>query len=70
MKEVIGEEKENKDGSITMIAPKWLNSKWIGRALKRMNLNKSKKRTSSGIEVMLNIEKLDKWANVYGVDTP
>jgi len=35
----------------------WLNSKWIGRALKRLNLVKEKRRVSDGIEVMLDIEK-------------
>jgi len=35
----------------------WINSKWFGRALKRLNLIKEKRRQSGGIEVILNIEK-------------
>lgn len=36
---------------------KWINAKWVGRALKRLNFNKTKRRTNKGIEVILNIEK-------------
>lgn len=35
----------------------WLNNKWIGRALKRLNLIKESKRKYHGREVMLNVEK-------------
>jgi len=35
----------------------WINTKWLGRALKRLNLIKEKRRQSGGIEVILNIEK-------------
>jgi len=35
----------------------WLNSKWFGRALKRLNLVVDKRRTHQGIEVILNIPK-------------
>jgi len=35
----------------------WLNDKWFGRALKRLNLIIEKKRKSSGIEVILNVSK-------------
>jgi len=35
----------------------WVNSKWIGRALKRMNLIKEKRRFSGGVQVILNVEK-------------
>jgi hypothetical protein len=35
----------------------WLNSKWFGRALKRLNLVLDKKRKGHGIEVMLNVNK-------------
>lgn len=35
----------------------WLNSKWVGRALKRLQLVVKKRRVSDGIEVILNIEK-------------
>ena len=36
---------------------KWLNTKWVGRALKRLGLIKVKRRLSRGIEVILNIPK-------------
>jgi len=39
---------------------KWLNNKWMGRALKRLSLIKEKKRISSGIEIVLDIEKAKK----------
>lgn len=35
----------------------WLNSKWFGRALKRLNLVVDKKRKHQGIEVMLDVPK-------------
>lgn len=35
----------------------WLNTKWLGRALKRLNLISEKRRKSYGVEVILNIEK-------------
>ena len=35
----------------------WLNSKWLGRSLKRLNLILSKRRLGSGVEVILNIDK-------------
>lgn len=36
---------------------KWMNSKWIGRALKRMKLIVQKRRKEKGIEVILDIDK-------------
>ena len=36
---------------------KWVNNKWIGRALKRLNLIKDKRRVAKGREVILNISK-------------
>jgi hypothetical protein len=35
----------------------WLNPKWFGRALKRLNLIVDKKRKGYGIEVILNVSK-------------
>ena len=35
----------------------WLNAKWMGKALKRLNLVGQKRRTGQGVEVVLNIEK-------------
>jgi len=44
---------------------KWINTKWIGRALKRLNLIKEKKRVSRGIYVMLDIEKAQKKMRMF-----
>jgi len=44
----IGEE-ENED--------KWLNSRWVGRALKRLNMIVEKKRNSNGTMVRINLNK-------------
>jgi len=35
----------------------WLNSKWFGRALGRLNLVVDKRRLGHGVEVMLNVQK-------------
>ncbi len=35
----------------------WLNAKWLGRSLKRLNLIIDKKRTYNGVEAILNIKK-------------
>ncbi len=35
----------------------WINTKWMGRALKRLDLKKAHKRMSHGVEVILNVEK-------------
>jgi len=48
---------------------KYLNTRWLGRALKRLSLIKEKRRLSRGVDVMINIEKAkekiklfrDKW---------
>ena len=36
---------------------KWLNSRWVGRALKRLKLTSSKRRLSRGVEVTLDINR-------------
>jgi hypothetical protein len=36
---------------------RWLNDKWMGRALKRLNLEIDKKRVANGVKVMLNYIK-------------
>jgi len=36
---------------------KYLNTRWLGRALKRLSLVKEKRRLSRGVDVMINIEK-------------
>jgi len=35
----------------------WLNAKWMGRAMKRLNLCKEKRRTRQGIEIVPDYEK-------------
>lgn len=35
----------------------WLNNRWVGKALKRLNLTNNKRRIGEGIEVMLNTQK-------------
>lgn len=47
-KEFLGEQEEE---------DKWINSKWTGRALKRLNLISQKRRLSKGREVVININK-------------
>jgi len=52
----------------------WLNAKWFGRALKRLNLVINKRRINSGVEVMLNVqkakEKLKIFQNIKPKDDP
>lgn len=43
----------------------WLNSKWVGRALKRLNLITNKKRMGDGIQVMLNVGKAKKKMELF-----
>ena len=43
----------------------WLNSKWFGRALKRLNLIISKRRKGYGVEVILNINKAKEKLNMF-----
>lgn len=52
LKRILNEFKESFN-----ITEDWVNSKWIGRALKRLNLIKQKRRTHRGVEVILDIEK-------------
>lgn len=35
----------------------WINARWLGRALKRLNLIKEKRRRGQGIEILLDINK-------------
>ena len=39
------------------ISEDWVNTRWLGRGLTRLNLNKEKRRIGRGIEVKVNIEK-------------
>ncbi|KKL86086.1 hypothetical protein LCGC14_1948210 [marine sediment metagenome] len=43
----------------------WINAKWIGRALKRLNLIKEKKRIGRGVSIILNIEKAQKKIKMF-----
>jgi len=43
----------------------WLNSKWFGRALKRLNLTLDKRRLGRGIEVSLNVAKAQKKIKMF-----
>lgn len=47
------------------ITEEWINSKWIGRALKRLNLIIQKRRTRRGVEVILDINKAQEKMRVY-----
>jgi len=46
---------------------KWVNSKWVGRALKRMGLIMEKKRHSSGVMVRLSPEKIKEYAERHNI---
>lgn len=46
----------------------WLNSRWFGRALKRLNLINEKRRKYSGVEVMLNVDKALKKLRMFKED--
>jgi hypothetical protein len=43
----------------------WLNDKWMGRALKRLNLILESKRMSSGVQVKLNYKKAQEQLNKF-----
>ena len=43
----------------------WINDRWFGRALKRLNLIKEKKRMSSGIYVVLDITKAQEKIKIF-----
>jgi len=44
---------------------KWLNSKWMGRALKRLKLISSKRRVTKGVEVTLNVGKAKEKIKIF-----
>jgi len=44
---------------------KWINTKWIGRALKRLNLVKEKRRLGRGIEIIPNTQKAQKKIKMF-----
>ena len=44
-------------GDIEETDDKWLNERWVGKALKRLGLMKERRRLSNGREVVLNVSK-------------
>ena len=49
------------------IDAEWINSEWLGRALKRLNLVKERIRTNAGIQVKINWEKVKEKAWQMGI---
>ena len=43
----------------------WINTKWLGRALKRLGLIIEKRRVSNGVSVILNIVKAQKKIGMF-----
>jgi len=43
----------------------WLNSRWMGRAIKRLSLAKKRKRISRGIEVILDVKKAQEKIKIF-----
>lgn len=43
----------------------WLNTKWMGRALKRLNLIKNKRRLGEGREVVIDVEKAKEKMRIF-----
>ena len=48
---------------------KYINSRWLGRALKRMNLVDEKRRLGSGREIRINFKKAKNKIKLYSVDS-
>ena len=44
---------------------KWINSRWVGRCLKRLSLVSEKRRVSSGVEVLLNTKKAEEKLKLF-----
>jgi len=45
----------------------WINAVWVSNALKRLKVVKDKKRTSVGVKVWLDVEKIVEKAKQYGI---
>jgi len=43
----------------------WINNKWMGRALKRLNLRKEDRRLGRGVSVILDIEKAQEKIKIF-----
>ena len=44
---------------------KWINARWVGRALKRLSLIKEKRRVSQGIEVIPDVLKAEEKIKIF-----
>jgi len=53
-------------GNVEDFEEKWINEKWVGKALKRLGLVVDKRRLSQGIEVTLDIEKAKRKMELLG----
>lgn len=49
---------------------RWINSKWVGRAIKRLNLSKERRRIAKGQEVILNILKAQEKIKIFKNNEP
>jgi len=47
------------------VSDDWINVKWMGRALKRLNLIKEKRRVGKGVQIELNVEKAQKRIKMF-----
>jgi hypothetical protein len=43
----------------------WINERWVGKALKRLNLVLNKTRQASGVYIMLNIAKASEKTKMF-----
>ena len=43
----------------------WINTQWMGRALKRLDLVKDKRRVGKGMQVILDIDKAQRQAKIF-----
>jgi len=49
----------------SQIKDEWLNSRWMGRAIKRLSLAKKRKRISRGIEIILDVKKAQEKIKIF-----
>jgi len=46
----------------------WINSKWFGRALRRLGLVKKKRKVQGRVEVILNFDKAKEKIKMFGIE--
>ena len=46
----------------------WINSRWVGRAFRRLGIRSSQRHTNRGSEVMLDWQKVERKARMLGID--